>query len=80
MVHEVPDIVVSTTEALVKCGIFMVSIAFDYAILVRILALASLRNGAYRPQSVSLERMKECRARFDGNAPGSLFPGGGTGA
>jgi hypothetical protein len=31
--HEIPDIVVSTTEALMKCGIFMVSIALGYAIL-----------------------------------------------
>jgi len=33
MVREIPDIVVSTTEALVKCVIFMVSIALGYAIL-----------------------------------------------
>jgi hypothetical protein len=29
-------------------------------------------------RSLANSTLEECGARFDGNAPGSLFPGGGT--
>jgi hypothetical protein len=32
MAREIPEVVVSTMEALVKCGVFIVSIAFAYGI------------------------------------------------
>ena len=59
MVREIPDIVVSTTEALVKCEIFMVSIAFAYAIL----SGADLGSGESQKLSVSTA---ECVPRLSG--------------